>query len=61
VDFVRALIGKVAEVVPVDRRRIYATGLSNGGMMAHRLAAEAAELIAAVAPVAEIRKLSRRR
>ena len=52
VDFVRALIGKVAEVVPVDRRRIYATGLSNGGMMAHRLAAEAAELIAAVAPVA---------
>ena len=52
VDFVRALIGKVAEVVPVDRRRIYATGLSNGGMMSYRLAAEAADVIAAVAPVA---------
>jgi polyhydroxybutyrate depolymerase len=48
IDFVRALIGKVAEVVPVDRRRIYVTGLSNGGMMAHHLAAEAADLIAAV-------------
>jgi polyhydroxybutyrate depolymerase len=52
VGFVRALIGKFAEVVPIDRRRIYTTGLSNGGMMAHRLAAEAADLIAAVAPVA---------
>lgn len=52
VGFVRALIGKVAENIPIDRRRIYATGLSNGGMMSHRLAAEAADLIAAVAPVA---------
>ena len=38
--------------MPIDRRRIYATGLSNGGMMAHRLAAEAGDIIAAVAPVA---------
>ncbi len=52
VGFVRALIGKLAESVPIDRRRIYATGLSNGGMMAHRLAAEAGDMIAAVAPVA---------
>jgi polyhydroxybutyrate depolymerase len=52
VGFVRALIAKLSEAVPIDRRRVYATGLSNGGMMAHRLAAEAADLIAAVAPVA---------
>jgi len=42
----------LAERIPIDRRRVYATGLSNGGMMAHRLAAEAADLIAAIAPVA---------
>jgi polyhydroxybutyrate depolymerase len=52
VGFARALIDKLAEVLPIDRRRIYATGLSNGGMMAHRLAAEAGDLIAAVVPVA---------
>lgn len=52
VGFTRALIAKLAEMSPIDRRRVYATGLSNGGMMAHRLAAEAADIIAAVAPVA---------
>ena len=52
VGFVRALIDKLAEKFPIDRRRIYATGMSNGGMMAHRLAAEASDVIAAVAPVA---------
>jgi polyhydroxybutyrate depolymerase len=52
IGFIRALIYKVSEILPIDRRRIYATGLSNGGMMAHRLAAEAADLITAVAPVA---------
>ena len=52
VGFVRALIDNIAEKFPVDRRRIYATGMSNGGMMAHRLAAEASDVIAAVAPVA---------
>ena len=52
VGFTRALIGKLADSVPLDRRRIYATGLSNGAMMSYRLAAEAGDLIAAVAPVA---------
>jgi polyhydroxybutyrate depolymerase len=52
VGFVRALIDKIAEVLPIERRRIYATGLSNGAMMAYRLAAEAGDLIAAIAPVA---------
>lgn len=52
VGFVRALVDQLAEKFPVNRRRVYATGLSNGGMMAHRLAAEASDVIAAVAPVA---------
>ncbi len=37
---------------PVDGARIYATGMSNGSMMAYRLAADAADRIAAIAPVA---------
>jgi len=52
VGFVRALVTKLTESIPIDRRRVYATGLSNGAMMSHRLAAEAADLIAAIAPVA---------
>ncbi len=52
VGFMRALIARLAERIPIDRRRVYATGLSNGGMMSHRLAAEAADLLAAIAPVA---------
>lgn len=52
IGFVRVLIDEIAEVMPIDRRRIYATGLSNGAMMAHRLAAEAGDLIAAIAPIA---------
>lgn len=52
VGFVRALVDQLADKFPVNRRRVYATGLSNGGMMAHRLAAEASDVIAAVAPVA---------
>ena len=52
VGFVRALVAELAQRIPIDRSRVYATGLSNGGMMAHRLAAEAADIVAAVAPVA---------
>ena len=35
----------------MDRRRVYATGMSNGGMMCYRLAAELSDRIAAIAPV----------
>jgi polyhydroxybutyrate depolymerase len=52
VGFVRALIDEIARLLPIDRARVYATGLSNGAMMAYRLAAEAPDLIAAIAPVA---------
>jgi polyhydroxybutyrate depolymerase len=52
VGFTLALLDDLGRRLPLDRRRIYATGFSNGGMMAHRLAAEAATRIAAIAPVA---------
>lgn len=51
VGFVRALIDKLIERYPVDPRRVYATGMSNGGMMAHRLGRELSGRLAAIAPV----------
>jgi polyhydroxybutyrate depolymerase len=36
----------------VDPKRIYSTGISNGGFMSFRLACEAADVFAAIAPVA---------
>ena len=52
VGFTLALLDDLARRTPLDRRRVYATGLSNGAMMAYRLAAEAADRIAAIAPIA---------
>jgi polyhydroxybutyrate depolymerase len=52
VGFVKALLNKLAEEYSLDPTRIYATGLSNGSMMAYRLAMELSESIAAIAPVA---------
>lgn len=52
VAFVARVLDDLATVVPVDPRRIYATGISNGGMMCYRLAAEMSDRIAAIAPVA---------
>ena len=52
VGFVRALLDDLARRTPIDQRRIYATGLSNGGMMSYRLAAELGDRIAAIAPIA---------
>lgn len=52
VAFIRALIDDVARRTPVDRSRVFATGISNGAMMSGRLACELAAEIAAVAQVA---------
>ena len=40
VGFTEAILSVLQEKVPVDVGRIYATGMSNGGMMAHRMAVE---------------------
>jgi polyhydroxybutyrate depolymerase len=52
VGFALRLLGDLSRDLPLDRTRIYATGHSNGAMMAYRLGAEAADRIAAIAPVA---------
>src|SRR5581483_11689868 len=52
VGFVRALIADIdANVVRLDRRRLFATGISNGGFMSLRLACEASDLFTAIAAV----------
>jgi polyhydroxybutyrate depolymerase len=52
VGFALAVLDDLANRTGIDRTRVYATGLSNGSMMAYRLAAEASHRIAAVAGVA---------
>lgn len=52
VNFVATLISHLQRTLNIDRRRIYATGMSNGAMLVHRLAAERSDLFAAIAPVA---------
>jgi polyhydroxybutyrate depolymerase len=59
VGFAAAIVDDLARRVSIDRQRIYATGHSNGGIMAYRLAAERADLIAAIAPVAGAMSLTR--
>jgi polyhydroxybutyrate depolymerase len=51
VGFVRALVAAIAAEGNVDATRVYATGLSNGGAISQRLACDAADLIAASAPM----------
>lgn len=50
--FTRALVADLSERLPIDPSRIYASGFSSGAGFAHRLGCEAADLIAAIAPVA---------
>lgn len=52
VVMVRALIEQLKLQLNIDSASIFATGMSNGGMMAHRLACDAADVFRAVASVA---------
>ena len=55
-SFTLAILRELARDLPLDRTRVYATGHSNGAMMAYRLGAEASERVAAVAAVAGMRE-----
>lgn len=50
-DFVGDLLAELETVYPIDRRRVFATGMSNGGGFVHRLGCEMADRFAAIAPV----------
>ena len=52
VHFISALIDRISASHPVDPARVYASGTSNGGLMALRLAVELSDRIAAVAATA---------
>ena len=54
VQFTRDMVARIASEYCIDPQRIFATGMSNGGFMSNRLACDAADLVAAVAPVASI-------
>jgi poly(3-hydroxybutyrate) depolymerase len=49
--FVGAVIKDIAAHYPLDRSRVYATGMSNGGMLVYQLAAMHPDWFAAIAPV----------
>jgi polyhydroxybutyrate depolymerase len=51
VGFISKLIDTLAQDYPIDPKRVYVTGASNGAMMAYRLACELTDKIAAIAPV----------
>ncbi|HEX2737980.1 MAG TPA: PHB depolymerase family esterase [Acidimicrobiia bacterium] len=52
VGFIATLIDSIAARAPIDRRRVYGVGMSNGAMMAGRLACQLSERIAAIAQIA---------
>lgn len=52
IGFIFAALDDAALALNIDRRRVYVTGFSNGGMLTHRIGAERADEVAAVAVVA---------
>lgn len=52
VGFIKKLIASVSRELTIDPKRIYAIGMSNGGMMSYHLACEMSDTFAAIAAVA---------
>jgi polyhydroxybutyrate depolymerase len=51
VGFARAMVADIATRACIDDKRVYSTGMSNGGFISNRIACEASDLVAAIAPV----------
>lgn len=51
VAYIRSLVADLTARMPVNAKRVYGMGFSNGAMLAHRIACEAPEVFAAIAPV----------
>jgi polyhydroxybutyrate depolymerase len=49
--FIRAVVGDVNTRANIDPQRVFANGMSNGGMMSYRLACEASDIFRAIASV----------
>src|SRR4029077_17410313 len=52
IRFVKELIASLKAKLPIDVTRIYATGISNGGMFTARLGCELSDILTAIATVA---------
>jgi len=57
-NFISALIDMIAANYSIDRNRVYATGMSMGGYMSHKLGCQLSDKIAAIAPVAGLNALN---
>ncbi len=51
VGFTNAMLDALEQQFSIDKRRVFATGISNGAMMCYRLACELSNRIAAIAPI----------
>jgi polyhydroxybutyrate depolymerase len=49
VGFITAMVGQISAAVPIDKSRVYATGISNGGIMSYALACNSG-MFAAIGP-----------
>ena len=56
--FVNKILDELSARLCVDTRRVFATGMSNGGFMSHRLGCEMSTRIAAIAPVAGVNAMA---
>jgi polyhydroxybutyrate depolymerase len=54
VGFTRDLVAAIESQYNIDRGRIFATGMSNGGFFCYRLACDAPDIFAAIAPVSAL-------
>ncbi|MBI5578070.1 MAG: hypothetical protein HY895_02875 [Deltaproteobacteria bacterium] len=52
IGFVRHLVATLKSAYAIDPNRIFATGISNGGILCHMLAGHLSDQIAAIAPIA---------
>lgn len=52
ISFMRKIIAETGDRYSIDPARIYATGISRGGMFSYRIACEMADVVAAIAPIA---------
>ena len=52
VGFLKAIVAKLSAESCIDARRVYVSGFSNGGGLAHRMGCDAANIVAAIAPTA---------
>jgi polyhydroxybutyrate depolymerase len=52
VGFISTLIDHLSNTLPIRKAQVYATGISNGGLLAQRLACELSDRITAIAVVA---------